>query len=108
MNTNIRIVYNKLLGGWYIVRGPHQTPLGGRFESRQAAKDHLERQDRLEREVEAEFMLGSYEPGVGRSVSRRADYLGEAAAERYADQALARGQGRELDALLLTPDRRKA
>ena len=53
-------------------------------------------------------MLGSYEPGVGRSVSRRADYLGEAAAERYADQALARGQGRELDALLLTPDRRKA
>lgn len=43
MNTGIRIVYNKLLGGWYIVRGPHQTPLGGRFESRAAAKAHLER-----------------------------------------------------------------
>ena len=67
MKTGIRIVYNRLLAGWYIVRGPHQAPLGGRFESRAAAKAHLERQSRLEREVEA-------------------DYLGEAAAERHADR----------------------
>lgn len=37
----IRIVYNKLLGGWFIVRGPHQTPLGGRFDSKAKAQAHL-------------------------------------------------------------------
>jgi len=37
----IRIVYNRLLGGWYIVRGAHQTPLSGRFESRAAALQYL-------------------------------------------------------------------
>ena len=30
----LRIVYNRLLGAWYIVRGPHHAPIGGRFESR--------------------------------------------------------------------------
>lgn len=39
----IRIVYNRLLGGWYVVRGPHQTPLAGRFDSRAAALDYLRR-----------------------------------------------------------------
>jgi hypothetical protein len=39
----IRIVYNRLLGGWYVVRGPHQTPLGGRFSSRAAAQAWLAR-----------------------------------------------------------------
>lgn len=38
-----RIIYNRLLGGWFIVRGPHQTPIGGRFESRAAALAHLNR-----------------------------------------------------------------
>lgn len=38
-----RIIYNRLLGGWFIVRGPHQTPIGGRFESRAAALAHLTR-----------------------------------------------------------------
>ena len=33
----LRIVFNRLLGAWYIVSGPHQTPIGGRFESRAAA-----------------------------------------------------------------------
>lgn len=47
MKSGVRIVYNKLLQGWYIVRGPHQTPIGGRFDSKQAARDHLE-QRRLE------------------------------------------------------------
>ena len=36
-----KIVRNKLLGGWYIVCGKHQTPINGRFESRQAASDYL-------------------------------------------------------------------
>ena len=42
----VKIVFNRLLGGWYIVRGQHQTPIGGRFESKQAAQDWLAR-DRL-------------------------------------------------------------
>jgi len=36
-----RIIFNRLLNGWFIVRGPHQTPIGGRFESRAAAAAHL-------------------------------------------------------------------
>lgn len=39
--SNPRIIFNRLLGGWFIVRGPHQTPIGGRFESRAAAAAHL-------------------------------------------------------------------
>lgn len=36
-----KIVHNKLLGGWYVVRGPHQWPLAGRFDSRDDAKQWL-------------------------------------------------------------------
>ena len=39
----IKIVYNRILGGWYVVRGAHQTPLAGRFESRAAALEYLGR-----------------------------------------------------------------
>lgn len=46
-----RIVYNRLLRGWYIVRGPHQTPLGGRFESRAAAMEHLQQQSQARAKV---------------------------------------------------------
>ncbi len=35
--VKVKIVYNKLLGGWYVVRGPHQTPLSGRFDTRAEA-----------------------------------------------------------------------
>ena len=38
-----KIVFNKLLGGWYVVRGPHQTPLGGRFDSKAEAQAWLGR-----------------------------------------------------------------
>jgi hypothetical protein len=37
----IRIIHSKILGGWFIVRGPHQTPIGGRFETRAQALEHL-------------------------------------------------------------------
>ena len=37
----IQLVYNTLLGGWFVVRGPHQTPLSGRFDSRAAALAYL-------------------------------------------------------------------
>lgn len=39
---NVKVIYNKLLRGWYIVRGPHHTPIGGRFETRGDAIAHLE------------------------------------------------------------------
>ena len=39
----VRVVFNRMLGGWFIVRGPHQTPIGGRFETRAAAMAHLQR-----------------------------------------------------------------
>lgn len=38
-----QIVYNKLLGGWYVVVGPHQTPLNGRFDSKAEAQAWLGR-----------------------------------------------------------------
>jgi len=42
-STGIRIVHNKLLGGWYVVRGPAQTPLNGRFDSKEEAEAWLRR-----------------------------------------------------------------
>ena len=43
MKTDIRIVYNRLLGGWFVVRGRHQTPLSGRFQTKADAKAYLAR-----------------------------------------------------------------
>jgi hypothetical protein len=43
----MKIVYNRMLGGWYIVRGAHQTPISGRFDSREAAQAHLRRRTPL-------------------------------------------------------------
>ncbi len=40
-----KIVFNRILGGWFVVRGPHQTPISGRFESRAAATAWLKRRD---------------------------------------------------------------
>jgi hypothetical protein len=44
-NPGVRIIHNKLLGGWFIVRGPHQTPIGGRFNSKAEAQAHLRRKN---------------------------------------------------------------
>ena len=43
MKTGIKIVFNKLLGGWYVVRGAHQAPLAGRFNTRAEALAYLNR-----------------------------------------------------------------
>lgn len=40
--SDLRVVHNKLLGGWYIVRGAAQTPIGGRFDSEALAEQHLQ------------------------------------------------------------------
>ena len=41
----MKVVYNGLLSGWFIVRGAHQTPIGGRFETKEAALAHLRRRN---------------------------------------------------------------
>ena len=43
----MKIVYNALLGGWFIVRGAHQRPISGRFDSQEAARAHLRRRNPL-------------------------------------------------------------
>lgn len=39
----IRIVYIKLLGGWFVVRGPHWSPLSGPFATKAEAQAWLDR-----------------------------------------------------------------
>ena len=34
----MKIVFNRILGGWYVVRGPHHTPISGRFGSKADAQ----------------------------------------------------------------------
>jgi hypothetical protein len=38
-----RIVYNRILRGWYVLTGPHQTPISGRFDSKAEAQAWLSR-----------------------------------------------------------------
>lgn len=40
---SIRIVRNRLLGAWFVVRGPHHTPLGGPHATRADAVAWLDR-----------------------------------------------------------------
>jgi len=39
----VRIVHNRMLGGWYVVRGPQHTPISGRFDSKEEAMAWLSR-----------------------------------------------------------------
>ena len=43
MKTGIRIVFNTLLGGWYVVQGQHHFPLSGRFATKAEAVAWLNR-----------------------------------------------------------------
>jgi hypothetical protein len=36
-----KIIYNKLLGGYFICKGPHHTPISGRFDTKAAAQGAL-------------------------------------------------------------------
>ena len=36
-----KIIYNKLLGGFFICKGPHHTPISGRFNSKAEAQAAL-------------------------------------------------------------------
>lgn len=37
----MKIVHSPLLGGWFVVRGPHHTPLSGKFASKADAQAWL-------------------------------------------------------------------
>lgn len=39
----IRIVHNKLLRGWFVVRGAHHFPLAGPFATKAKAREWLNR-----------------------------------------------------------------
>jgi hypothetical protein len=39
----MKIVHSKILGGWFIVRGPHHTPISGRFDTRTEARAWLDK-----------------------------------------------------------------
>lgn len=42
----MKIVYNRLLDGWYVVKGKHQTPLSGRFETKKDAELYLRKKQK--------------------------------------------------------------
>jgi hypothetical protein len=39
----VRIIYNRILGAWYVVRGPQQTPISGAFATKADALASLNR-----------------------------------------------------------------
>jgi hypothetical protein len=41
MANGVRIVKVPLLGGWFVVTGPHKTPISGRFSSKFEAEEWL-------------------------------------------------------------------
>jgi hypothetical protein len=43
----MKVIYNSILSGWFIVRGAHQTPISGRFDTRELALAHLRRRNPL-------------------------------------------------------------
>lgn len=39
----VKIVHNKILGGWFVVRGPHHAPISGKFATKADAQAWLKR-----------------------------------------------------------------
>lgn len=36
-----KIIHSKILGGWFVVRGAHHTPISGRFDTKGEAQAWL-------------------------------------------------------------------
>lgn len=36
--SDVRVVFSKIIGAWFVVRGPHQTPISGAFRTREEAR----------------------------------------------------------------------
>ena len=110
-SSDVRIVHNKLLGGWYVVRGTSDTPLSGKFASKEAAQQWLidrknARSDGPVREKDLqnfrdihEAMQGG-EPQnwqwVGKYMSQRMFGISEKRAKEYAAQH--GGEAKRMDA----------
>jgi hypothetical protein len=43
----MKVVYNMLLGGWFVVTGRYHTPISGKFDSKQEALAFLRRRNPL-------------------------------------------------------------
>lgn len=39
----VKIIYHRILNAWYVVRGPHNTPITGGFDTKQEAEKYLKR-----------------------------------------------------------------
>jgi len=46
-SIEMKVIYNSILSGWFIVRGAHQTPISGRFDTKELALAHLRRRNPL-------------------------------------------------------------
>ena len=65
----VRIVQNKLLGGWFVVRGASQTPLSGKFSSKEEAQQWLS--SRGSKDGESSDSTGSFlRPGSHKPETR--------------------------------------
>lgn len=85
----VRIVYNKLLGGWFIVRGPHQTPIGGRFDSKADAEAHLMRKN-PRKTITAKYVLFAKKGQRGKW-QRHGNYATESVAKEDARLLASKG-----------------
>lgn len=90
--SGIRIVHNKLLGGWYVVRGPHQTPLNGRFDSKAKAQAWLSAKRnpaKPRRDMENRIAVQFHAHGVWATVRTFPNTpAGKKAAKAYATKAI--------------------
>ena len=80
----VKIVHNKLLGGWYIVKGPHHTPISGRFDTKAGAREYLGRAGAL-RELNNQIAAGREFPDIVGRIARNYG-ISEAALTRAYDR----------------------
>lgn len=90
--SGVKIVHNKLLGGWFIVRGAHHTPISGRFDTKAEAQAHLNRGSaKTDRRYTANQEYTGHASGKPRYVvrfagTRLADFGSKREAENYIEQ----------------------
>ena len=62
-----KIVFNKILNGWFIVRGSHDTPISGRFDTKEQAKQWFNRK-RDSIRITNRYISDIYRLGNGKTV----------------------------------------
>lgn len=80
-SSDVRIVHNKLLGGWYVVRGSADTPLSGRFNSKEEAQQWLiDRKNQRDGATDASEVFETKNPNYARGAGW---YAGEPNGKNY-------------------------